>query len=298
MKTPTIEHLLTLTTDETKDLILNFLTHHKIPYLADADLNFIVTTQYPFEKLPLVAVHMDTVSSTPPKMKDIACHKGVLSLKKQSKAGCLGADDRAGIYIALQLLASETKTKFEFAFFDLEEKGAIGSSHFAKFNYNYQCFIGLDRATRRGEQNIATYGYDNDDLLDLVLEHTDYKLSSGSFSDCSNLSDSSPDTPCFNISVGYQNEHGADEILNKDDMQETLELMMTLDIPQGVVYQAKEQVYSWETPRYGYREMTAPLLCDECGQHLPLFTDEYGYLLCADCLEISTKQDFAVFAEV
>jgi hypothetical protein len=321
-----IAQLLTMPDKDLRGYITEFLAVRKIPTMY-SEGDYIVTHMAPIGvKKPLVCVHLDTVSQIKPALHQLTLEsKRVLKLSLQPALTgiirCLGADDRAGVWIALELIHHfGLDCPYEFGFFDAEERGGIGSSVFADDIFElsdcpYQCFIGLDRGSRGGLQNIATYGYDNMQLLDLIQEAAPgYLIQNGSFSDCSNLSESftTEGVPCFNLSVGYQNEHSVSESLDLPMMIETLELLKTPAlIPIGVEFKAIPPVvyrsrlgwsrgaesddtvydlYPWLSDDEDTKEIlsaypeSTPIRCEFCDAHAPLYEDTYGNLLCGNCM--------------
>jgi hypothetical protein len=267
-----------------------------VEFKHDRGHNYIVTNVAP-PGSPLICVHIDTKNAVTDSVTT-KCKNGVISLA--SKHQCLGADDRAGVYIALKLINHFAGSGFpyDFAFFDKEESGGIGSDAFARVTEaEYQCFIGLDRASRGGKQNIATYGYDNDVLLDIAYEHFKYEIQSGTFTDCSNLSSYFPDTPCFNLSIGYEHEHSPKETLNLALMHQTLELLKTFRLPVGAKFETEYKMpeFYGGFGHWGYGDsLMEPLLCDRCSRHVPLYTvEDYDEIihLCEDCVEILEQED-------
>jgi hypothetical protein len=206
---------------------------------------------------PLICCHLDTVSPVKPLPPDIITAKDTLSLDPRSKALCLGADDRAGVWIALQLL-----DYYNVGCFHGEEKGCLGSTAYAKTRPRHCCYIGVDR---RGSDELATYGYDNPTLLDLFSQ---YQQTRGSFTDCSALAGIT-DKPCLNLSVGYQNEHTRQEILDLDAMYQTLHTLQSVYIP---------------TKNYPILDsLLDPIVCDLCSRHAPLYWSSDGLMVCEWC---------------
>lgn len=324
---PSIQVLLSMSDANLYDFIRRFLIKFSVPFDSDIPRNYIVTKASPeLGPKPLICVHLDTVNrvSPPPTQAQIKTRNGIVSLIPSADPGlkCLGADDRAGVWIALSLIEYYYSTPtsycpYYFGFFDLEECGGVGSESFASSHHypeqpgTYQCFIGLDRGSRLGVQNIATYGYDNRDLLGHVQALLpEFDLQMGSFSDCSNLSGMTEDldfVPCFNISVGYQHEHSLQETLSIAQMEHTLRALKTPGlIPAGELFPyPKPEPFRWVYPSLStsYRhqsvyeiwdefeeadpEGATPVVCDFCGKHLPLYEDEYDNLLCSDCLRFN-----------
>ena len=244
-----------LTSDETevRNIIIKTLNNCNIRHKVTND--YIITTRY--KQAPLICVHTDTVGTLPPFL-----NLGKVVSARDSE--CLGADDRAGVWIALQMIINGTRTKFEYGFFVGEEKGCVGSRRLGSLS-KYTCFIGLDRAARGGIQNIATYGYDNAELISFFP----YEEQIGTYTDCSVLAKKAG-VACVNVSVGYDNEHSPYETLNVELMKETLELMSDIDIEDKFYYQ---------------EQTMEKVVCDYCGKHLPLYYRDYG-MLCSECVEI------------
>jgi len=156
-------------------------------------------------------------------------------LDKFSSPKGLGADDRAGCY-AINKIMVKHPGKFAIALFDEEEIGCVGSNDFIKdkqfkdIDAKISCYISIDR--RRGHNGIgqiATYGYDNTQLFDLVKTVTGRPAVSGSSTDCLTLSKGSKAIPknkniaCFNVSCGYDNEHTASEALYFAELQQVVD---------------------------------------------------------------------------
>lgn len=265
-----IEKILTMTEHVMRGYIISRLLTAKIPHKITND--YIVTQNEGV--LPLVCVHTDIVGNIPPTNAQIFRHKDIVTVSRASRV--LGADDRAGIFIALNLLH---RKDFNFAFFAQEEVGCKGSTQFAikEDLYQYSCFIGLDRASRNGKQNIATYGFDNKQLTKLF----GYPESIGSLCDASLLSQYS-DIACVNLSVGYDNEHSNKEMLDLSLMRETLQVMKEVQIPDKIFnYEEKINRYNWrdyDWSKYNHKDVIdcdyvtektnhkyEAVVCDNCG---------------------------------
>jgi len=292
-----IEYLLQLKTRNMPTYIKAFLKLRKVEFKHDKGHNYIVTKAAP-PGSPLICVHIDTKNAVTD-LVTTKCKNGVISLASDHQ--CLGADDRAGVYIVLKLINYFAGSEFpyDFAFFDKEESGGIGSDAFAQdteTETEYQCFIGLDRASRGGKQNIATYGYDNDALLAIAHKHFKYEIQSGTFTDCSNLSGYFPNTPCFNLSIGYEHEHSPKETLNLALMYQTLELLKSFQLSPDVKFKVKYEIpefnRGWTQWDYD-SDLMEPLLCDRCLRHEPLYVIEsYKGVahLCEDCVDITEQE--------
>ena len=242
---------------------------------------------------PMLCIHLDTINT----------HRGIdkplisgyfdynkeldmYSVNKNSNLSCLGGDDRAGLWVLMRLLADkDVRDYYCYGVFFDEEVGGKGSSKYMMDYKDYEdgvsCFIGLDR---RGVDEVATYGNDNEQLL-ATISNLGYKKAYGTFTDASNLSD---DIACCNLSVGYYNEHTPNEVLYMEGAKACLRNLTHIAelnlLPD--VYKVEGgytlDVYDdrWET----LDKLPTPVLCDCCGEHLPLYEhDDTGYLLCGDC---------------
>lgn len=225
------ELLLLNNQDELMDYIINFIRKSN-KYHSVTDVNGgVLALPKGANKYPLICIHLDTINThKKAKLKpdDLIIDGDIISLNTKAKAVCLGGDDRAGVYIALQLI--KAKKPFAFGFFRDEEAGCHGSSSLSSYINslgNVTAFIGLDR---RGVDEVATYGYDNKELIN-IFESKGYIEAVGSVTDASNLSTlSDKGLACVNLSVGYYNEHTNKEILNTTAMNRTLKVLKNLDI--------------------------------------------------------------------
>ncbi|CUU70963.1 peptidase T-like protein [Campylobacter hyointestinalis subsp. hyointestinalis] len=225
------ELLLLNNQDELMDYIINFIRKSN-KYHSVTDVNGgVLALPKGANKYPLICIHLDTINThKKAKLKpdDLIIDGDIISLNTKAKAVCLGGDDRAGVYIALQLI--KAKKPFAFGFFKDEEVGCHGSSSLSSYINsldNVTAFIGLDR---RGADEVATYGYDNKELIN-IFESKGYIEAVGSVTDASNLSTlSDKGLACVNLSVGYYNEHTNKEILNNTAMNRTLKVLKNLDI--------------------------------------------------------------------
>lgn len=221
--------LLKLKQAELSEYILRYLNesnakeYYNIQYINKGG---ILVTPKGYPKYSLVCIHMDTINDTEYTELELIKFdiKGdYISLADDSSCHCLGGDDRCGIFIALELI--KARTPYAFGFFYDEEVGGAGSrraSPVINALEGVTAFIGLDR---RGFDELALYGYDNSELVDL-FERRGYFKAKGSFTDASNLSSlSDKRLACVNLSVGYYNEHTPKETINVTAMNRTLKTL-------------------------------------------------------------------------
>ncbi|MDL2347670.1 hypothetical protein [Campylobacter hyointestinalis] len=224
--------ILTLTQDSLNDYLLERISRSDKYNIEISKGGFLVTPKN-CDMYPLICAHLDTINDScsilAPTIDDLKfIGSDYIALKDTSQKACLGGDDRCGVYIALKLI--ELGLPYSFGFFYDEEKGGVGSSLMSKsINKmdNITCYIGLDR---RGFDQLALYGYDNEKLIN-IFERFGYFRDRGSFTDASNLSKNClKGLACVNLSVGYYNEHTKKEILNTTAMNHTLKVLKNLDI--------------------------------------------------------------------
>lgn len=137
-----------------------------------------------------------------------------------STTGILGADDRAGVCIILELLKMGHHPTVIFT--HGEETGGIGAHALAHdypkplFNANY--LIEIDR---RGKNEVVFYNNHTPEMCALFTKYG-FEVNIGTFSDVCILS-SAWRIMGANVSAGYYNEHTPFEYVNLDDMQSTID---------------------------------------------------------------------------
>jgi hypothetical protein len=214
-----------------------FLTMRK--YLKSKYEEVFSTKEYIYAigDIPIALVaHMDTVYARP-----------VIDLYYDEKRQTLwspegiGADDRAGIYIILQILKRGLRPSIILT--TDEEKGGLGASALSKMNCPFPGLKYMIQLDRRGRDDCVFYSCDNSDFIKYV-EQFEFVECFGSFSDISFL------MPSWNIcgvnlSVGYENEHSYSELLHIDWLFETVDKVEKM---------LKEE----NIPDFEYKEFTRP----------------------------------------
>jgi tripeptide aminopeptidase len=182
----------------------------------------------------LLSAHMDTVYAFCPQ-REIIEDRTIL----KSSAGILGADDRAGIAVILELLDTIRYTHFKgtlkIAFTVEEEFGCRGARHIdPTFLQDVDAAIVVDR---RGTRDIVTswagivpfcsedYGRIFEKAGE-IAGMPDWKMTKGGSSDAKIFAEHG--IPSVNLSVGYQNEHTDDETLDYKATLETIHLLETV----------------------------------------------------------------------
>lgn len=158
---------------------------------------------------PLLSAHMDSVQDEiDVKLIDFAKIRGELL----SGYGVIGADDKCGIYIILDLLK---KRKFNFVFSVGEEAGGIGIRSFIEDNKLKGITYGLVLDRRGSDDIICTkndYGTPEFQArLEEIGSSFGYSSEFGTFSDADYLSRR---ISVANLSVGYYNAHQKSEFVS------------------------------------------------------------------------------------
>lgn len=253
---------------------------------------------------PMLCVHLDTINDSRgliPHLDDFKVDGTIISLHKDSKLACVGGDDRCGVWIALQIMddiisGRLPKNSYSIGFFCDEERGGKGSSEYIldllddEVNYT-TAYIGLDRRNATiGVPEFATYCCDNKTLNNIVSTHYIEKM--GSFTDASNIAEET-NIACVNLSIGYNHEHTVNEYINTEDTEFTLEYLRCLPFGNEVYNYIKYPKSNWWDTyhniddKWSFKAENTKVLCQYCGEHLPLYDccDEYGesVMLCETC---------------
>lgn len=150
---------------------------------------------------------------------------GHIFLDKSVPAGCLGADDGAGIYIMLKMI--EAKVPGSYIFHRGEEKGGVGAravvAKQAGLFKQYSACIAFDRPyndeviVTQGGQLCASVAYGQAVCDMFKAEGLDYAVShKGIFTDSKVYRGIIRE--CLNIGVGYGLQHTKDEYLDWDHL--------------------------------------------------------------------------------
>lgn len=218
----------------------------------------------------------------------------------------IGGDDRLGCWLIQQLL-KDGRQDFIFTLFDQEEVGGVGSSAFVKhkdfeiLKEKASCFIGLDR---KGYNEMASYGFESEEFVEILENIEGWNTDFGSFTDIATLAEEAS-ISCVNFSVGYYNEHGANEYIRPNDCKNTLQVIRNLpkilwtkqfecdSSPYGYGY---GRGYGWND-NYNYssykydddydirnHKYDEDNTCDCCGEFL-YSPSEQAMGVCRQCLE-------------
>src|SRR5205085_3510548 len=177
----------------------------------------------------LLSAHMDTVKCVLAD-RNVLENNGVITSSK----GALGADDRGGIAIILEVLRNVEKLSFEgtlkIAFSREEEIGCVGAS-----KIDPKWYEGVDLAIvvdRRGNRDIVVGCFEafcSDEVGHFMencsaLQGMDWKCVEGGISDATQFSAKGVNS--VNLSAGYMNEHTEREFAVFSDMCDTVRLIL------------------------------------------------------------------------
>ena len=162
---------------------------------------------------PCVVAHLDQVQSKYPADYKVFEHDGIVhafSLEEKCLCG-LGADDKNGIFVALECLKKYDNIKV--AFFYGEEVGCRGSSC-ADMDFFSDVRFVLECDRKNGYDlisDISGVTASKDFLADCEYEKFGYSETNGLMTDIEALCEKGIGVSCVNISCGYYNPHTDEE---------------------------------------------------------------------------------------
>ena len=209
------------------------------------------------EYYPCIAAHLDEVHSVQDRGKYSAFYdkesdtiKGYSSTHKKQCG--IGADDKNGIWVALQ--AARKLDKIKVVLFYGEEVGCVGSSC-AKMDFFDDCRYVL-QVDRKGKSDVVTnISYVDiasqdfiDDLADISKDYG-REETNGAMTDVLELAEKGVGIACINMSCGYYNPHTAKEFTVVSELQETLDFVLDICTKMTERY---EHTYTYSRPYGGY----------------------------------------------
>jgi hypothetical protein len=180
--------------------------------------------------------HLDTACSKQVKVN----HVQTQNIIKTDGSSILGADDKAGMVVILNMI--ENKVPGLYYFFIGEEVGCIGSGKLAQdwvnseFSYTVSKVISFDR---RSDCSVITHQWYGRCCSDAFAEELSFRLNgtgqrlklepddTGVLTDSAQFMDIIPE--CTNISVGYMYEHTTGEYQNIDFLQRLCKAVCLID---------------------------------------------------------------------
>lgn len=207
------------------------------------------------EYYPCIAAHLDEVHSVQDRGKYSAFYdeesdtiKGYSSTHKKQCG--IGADDKNGIWVALQ--AARKLDKIKVALFYGEEVGCVGSSC-AKMDFFDDCRYVL-QVDRKGKSDVVTNiscvdiaSQDFIDDLEDISKDYGRQETYGMTTDVLELAEKGVGIACINMSCGYYNPHTDNEFTVVSELQETLDFVLDICTKMTERY---EHTYTYSRP-YG-----------------------------------------------
>lgn len=156
----------------------------------------------------------------------------------------LGADDKNGIWVALQCLVKYETLKI--AFFVGEEVGCVGSSA-ADLNFFSNCRFVI-QPDRRGYSDVITQiSWESlcseQFLSEIQTEQFGYKPTDGLMTDIEALRENGLEISCINLSCGYYEPHTDREFTIKNDLKNCLEYVQFIIEYCTEVYHHEVEMY-------------------------------------------------------
>ena len=248
-----------------EDKILEFLINWLFANVKEANVEMdktgnLYVTKGESETYPCIVSHVDQVQTLHSDDFEAVETKDIIFgwSKKNKRYEGLGADDKNGVWIALQCLLKYDVLKA--AFFVSEEIGCIGSdkadmSFFKDVRFVLQC-------DRRGFDDLITDASLTELCSDDFVKATNcewfgYKEASGMMTDVMTLKENGLKVSCVNISCGYYEPHTDREFTIKYDLLNCLYLVehiienCTSVYPHEYVYKPKTTIYSGYNTGYG-----------------------------------------------
>ncbi len=220
--------------------------------VTDCAGNLLVTKGVS-ETYPCICAHMDQVQNQHSKDFTVINTEGIVfaySPKSMSQQG-LGADDKNGIWVALQAL--ERTECIKCAFFVGEEIGCIGSSA-VDLQFFKDCRFCLQADRRNGYDFITSVCgtmCSEEFLNDCGFRNFGYKEECGLITDVATLAVRGVGISCVNMSCGYYHPHTDEECTNLDELDNCLDLVMHIIRKCDKVY-PHEMDYGWYDRYYDF----------------------------------------------
>lgn len=201
-----------------------------------------------YETYPCIVAHLDQVQRIHSKDFRAVETRDLIfgySAKNHQIEG-LGADDKNGIFMALEALGKYDCLKV--AFFKEEETGCQGSSH-AKMSFFDNCRFVI-QCDRKGNSDLITSIGCSDLCSEAFIQSIDpekwgYKEEQGMMTDVETLKENGLSVSAVNISCGYYNPHSDEEVTVKRDLGKCWKLV------QHIMEDCTE-VYPHEVGENGY----------------------------------------------
>lgn len=201
--------------------LVNYFTNKGIPVTLDPAGNVYATKGKlePGEYYPCVIAHTDSVHEPIPVTIQQPDEDTLIAVDEAGRQAGLGGDDKAGIYLCLELM--ERFPKIKGAFFISEEIGCIGSEqcdmeffkdvgHAAQFDSPCDTIMTY---TCNGVQLFPDHGPYHGILREECFAHNVTDWQHHPYTDASVIKRENP-FPCLNLPAGYFRMHTKDEYVS------------------------------------------------------------------------------------
>lgn len=213
--------------------IRNFIKGYIFENIPDAEIQVdktgnIYITKGHAESYPCIVAHLDQVQRLHSKdFRAIETDDIIFGYSPSNRCQeGLGADDKNGIWVALQCLMKYTALKI--AFFVSEEVGCVGSSA-ADLSFFSNCRFVIQPDRRGFNDLVVQISWGNlcsDEFLsDICSEQFGYVPTDGLMTDIEALRENGLGISCINLSCGYYEPHTDKEFTVKTDLLNCLDFV-------------------------------------------------------------------------
>ena len=250
--------------EQIREFIINFVSENYPSVEIETDsYGNVYFTKGKAKDYPTVVGHLDQVGTYKGKIGIYRKNNIIVGFGETGQQVNLGADDKNGIWIALQLLRSEPILKV--CFFVEEEIGCQGSANCdMTFFYDSRFVIQCDRKNSGDFINYASYVQlcDTTFVSKELLDKYGYSYTTGLMTDVQELKKRGLSVACCNLSCGYYNPHTDNEYTDIEELINCLnfckEIIRITPLTKHTFTYAKASVYNsvdedyddYEDPEY------------------------------------------------
>lgn len=217
--------------DEIRRFVLQQVADLPLQFIQDSFGNVFITKGVS-ESYPCVSAHFDEVHQ--PCMRNIQELDGIIfAINEKGERVGIGADDKNGIWLALELLKSLDVLKV--ALFVQEEKSTYEGYRHGSDDCDLTFFNNVKfvlQCDRKGAGDLVTYCTkkeirlcDDDFVPEWILQKYGYAPVEGGVTDVVHLKNRGLHIPCCNISCGFYNAHKAEEYTNVAELLNCFEFV-------------------------------------------------------------------------
>lgn len=210
-----------------------FITRYLVPLGATIDVHRNYHVQIGADTSVIWSSHTDTVHKRAGRQRVTLLADG--RIRSDSRAGCLGADDTAGVWLMSEMIRANVPGHYIFHYG--EEKGCIGSSDLAAMSpeilQGARIAVAFDR---RGTTDVITHQCGSRTASDDFARGLSSLLNqcaplayapddSGLFTDTEQYAHLIPE--CTNVAIGYAGAHGDTETLETNHLRRLRDVLCT-----------------------------------------------------------------------